>query len=441
MKKIISMILILVMTVSMCSCSKETGPVVAQSSAVSEVVNKVKSEFFDLVKTELKENKTADPEITSCFGNFALRSLKTALTAETKGKNVMISPASLMFALDMAASGAEGNTYSQIVGLIKKDVSKIDMLKFANYYMNALKSEDVMSIANSVWINENSLKQDNIKINEEFLGVLREYLDAAAETRPFNDAAKDEINSWISNKTDGMINNAIDRFSDDTVMLLINALAFNGKWKDEYKSGQINENGNFKNYAGESETAKMLSSEEKKYFETESEKGFLKYYEGEKYAFMAILPNNAKISINDYVSSLSDDAITKFYKSLTDVEVDTIIPAFSFDYDIEMNDMLKAMGMTEAFSMSADFSTMLDPETSGYENGLHIGKVIQKTHIDLDENGTKAAASTIVVMEKNAISIGPDAKKKVVLNRPFALAIMDTETGTPVFAGIVNTVK
>ena len=106
-----------------------------------------------------------------------------------------------------------------------------------------------------------------------------------------------------------------------------------------------------------------------------------------------------------------------------------------------MNDMLQALGMEKPFDLSANFLKMLDPKTINPNIALYIGSVIQKTHIELDENGTKAAAVTIIDMKCEATCVQPvKIKKKVILNRPFAFAIMDTETGTPVFTGVVNTV-
>ena len=100
------------------------------------------------------------------------------------------------------------------------------------------------------------------------------------------------------------------------------------------------------------------------------------------------------------------------------------------------------MGMKKAFDKDADFFKMLDPETINPDLILYIGSVIQKTHIELDENGTKAAAVTIIDMKCETTSVRePEPRKRVILDRPFAFAIMDTETGTPVFAGIVNSVK
>lgn len=300
----------------------------------------------------------------------------------------------------------------------------------------------MVNIANSLWINEDNLKENNVKINEGYLNLLRKYFTAATASMPFDEAAKNKINDWISEHTNGMIRKGVDDLSPSTIMLIINAIAFEGKWAEEYTDYHINENGKFKNSDGEFEDAKMLSSEENIYLESDTAKGFLKYYEGEKYAFMAMLPFDENISINDYVASLSDDALEKFYNSRTREDVDTVTPAFSFDYNIVMNKMLKKMGMTKAFRKNANFFKMLDASTVTPNILLYIGSVIQKTHIELDEKGTKAAAVTIIDMKCETTAVQPvRQKKEVILNRPFLFAIMDTETGTPVFTGILNTLK
>ena len=389
-----------------------------------------------------KKTKATTEEMNSGYNTFAVRTLKEALAGEEEGTNVMISPASLMFALDMAAMGAKGKTYSQMASLFKKGATKRDLLNYAKYYRSTLEKSGLMKIANSIWINENNLRNNNVRMNEGYLNLLRKAFKAAAASREFDDTVKDEINNWISDNTNGMIKKVIDKLTDDNLMLIINAMAFEGKWKEEYKDSAIDENGIFTAYGGKAEKAKMLSSEENLYFETEAEKGFLKYYEGDKYAFMAILPKDSSLTMKDYVKRLPDNAIETFYNSLYRTEVDTKTPAFSFDYTIAMNKMLKNLGMKKAFTGNADFFSMLDPETLNPDLALFISSVIQKTHIELDEKGTKAAAVTVISMNLTTTAYEPvKVRKEVILDRPFMFAIMDTETGTPVFTGVVNTVE
>ncbi len=395
-----------------------------------------------------KKSRMSSEQMTEGYNYFAMRALKAALESDGKpGKNMMISPASLMFALDMAAMGAKGTTYKQISKLFKADgvkgyASKRDIILFSKQYREMLEKSGLMDIANSIWINENNLAENNVKINEKYLNLLRKHYKAAAASLKFDKAAADRINEWISDKTRGMIKKGVDELSDDSIMLIINAMAFEGVWKKKYEEYQINPDGIFTNSEGEEEKAKMLSSEENWYLQGYGAQGFLKYYEGDKYAFMAILPDDEKVSINDFVMGLDNDAFEKFYSSRTSTEVDTMTPAFSFDFNINMNNMLKSMGMTKAFEKSANFFSMLDPETVNPDILIYIGSVIQKTHIELDENGTKAAAVTIIDIKCETTSVRePEPRKRVILDRPFAFAIIDTESGTPVFAGVVNSVE
>ena len=434
MKRKISVLLILVLALGICFGAINANNAEAKTKKTAATVTGKAMKIT-------KKGKLTNEQMTEGYNLFSLKTLKETLKEEEAGKNVMISPASLMFALDMAAMGAQGDTYTQMANLLAEGANKRDLINFAKSYRKTLEKSGLMKIANSIWINENNLKQNNVQVNEEYLNLLRKVFKAAAASREFDETVKNEINGWISKHTNKMINNAVDRLDDKTIMLIINCMAFEGKWETPYEDYQINKNGKFTNYAGKSETAKMLSSEENWYLSSDTAQGFLKYYEGGKYAFMAMLPDDENISINDYIAGLSDDAFVKFFESRVREEVDTVTPAFTFDYGIKMNDMLQALGMEKPFDLSADFLKMLDPKTINPNIALYIGSVIQKTHIELDENGTKAAAVTIIDMKCEATCVQPvKIKKKVILNRPFAFAIMDTETGTPVFTGVVNTV-
>lgn len=394
----------------------------------------------DVMKITTKRKSSFD-EMTDCYNSFTLRTLKEVLKNSDKNENVMISGASLMFALDMAAVGANGETYKQIARLFKKGATKRDLVSFANTYRKNLTKNGMVNIANSIWINNNNLRENNVEVNEEYLNFLRKYFKAASASLDFNDDAKKIINTWISDKTKGMIKDGVDKLNDETLMLIVNAMAFEGKWAKEYSESQINENGTFTNSKGEKETAKMLSSMESYYLSSDSAEGFLKYYEGGKYAFMAMLPFDKDISMSDFISGMDEGEFSEFLQSKSMYDVETLIPSFEFDYDINLNNTLKNMGMELPFKESADFLKMIDPATVNPNLVVYIGNVIQKTHIELDENGTKAAATTIIEITCGTTSVEPERRtKRVILDRPFVFAIMDMETGTPVFCGAVNSV-
>lgn len=178
----------------------------------------------------------------------------------------------------------------------------------------------------------------------------------------------------------------------------------------------------------------MLYSQEGSYFSDENTTGFMKDYEGHDYAFMAMLPSE-DTDIADYVAGIDGDKLSKLWRSASG-DVNVCIPEFTFDYNSELSDELKSMGMELPFTESADFSGMA--ETSS--GALYINRVIHKTHIELDRNGTKAAAATAVVMTDEC-AMEEEEPKIVYLNRPFVYAIIDKESGTPIFIGAVNTLN
>ena len=243
-----------------------------------------------------------------------------------------------------------------------------------------------------------------------------------------------DINGWVKNHTNNMIDKLIDEISDDAVAYLINAIAFEGKWKLQYQDDDIMENQDFTNAAGVKEKATMLVGSEREYICDDKAKGFIKDYEGNRYAFMAILPNKG-VSVSDYLQQLDGEKLLSLYQNRKyNYRVNTKMPEFSYDYSSCLRETLEKMGIRKAFMGEADFSNMAVTDTGD----LHIDEVLHKTHIELDRNGTKAAAVTAVIME--AAAAVTEKEVNVSLTRPFLYAIIDTETGIPVFMGAVNTV-
>ena len=389
---------------------------------------------------DLGDNVVSQEELQDGYLDFSMELLgQTVNMAEDPGENVLISPASILFALDMAAMGAEGETYDQIASLICPGASKEDLNKMAEDYMELLTESDEMKVANSFWVNEATLTLRDVEMKERYLDLLKDSYDAEARILDFDEAALEEINEWVDDKTDGMIDEIIREFPDDAFIYLINAMAFEGKWAEDYEEYQINEEGIFHNRDGIEETAKMLSSTESCYMESDVATGFMKYYEGEQFAFLAILPKDEEILLEDFLADFDGEAYRTFYESMSQEDVITLTPAFTFAYDNELSNLLRSLGMTDAFSEDlADFGSIA--EADGFR--FWISRVLHKTFIELDESGTRAAAVTAIEMKNDACAIVDfEEPKQVILDRPFIFAIVDTETGQPVFMGTVNSVQ
>ena len=171
------------------------------------------------------------------------------------------------------------------------------------------------------------------------------------------------------------------------------------------------------------------------YLEDQEATGFMKYYEGGRYAFAAILPKKGT-SVIDYVKGLTSEKLTNLFKTAKDQEVSMTMPKFKTKYDSSLADQLKAMGIKDAFRLDkADFSKMGKSEIGG----IYISDVIHKTFIDVTEKGTRAAAATAVEMAAGCAPI--DDYKTVTLDRPFVYAIVDTQTNIPVFIGTLLTLE
>jgi serpin B len=217
-------------------------------------------------------------------------------------------------------------------------------------------------------------------------------------------------------------------------MYLINAIAFDSEWEVPYEDWQLFKR-NFNAFNGRIQNTDFMRSLEEMYIETDNATGFLKPYSGGKYSFAALLPNE-DVDIADYIAGLTGESLMAALNSAHkhNEGVQAVMPKFSFEYEIEMNDLLAAMGMPTAFCESgADFSR-LGHSSAG---NLFISKVLHKTFIEVDEIGTRAAAVTVV--EVNDESAG-DEPMYVTLDRPFVFAIVDNATNLPVFLGTFITV-
>ncbi|MPM65819.1 hypothetical protein SDC9_112723 [bioreactor metagenome] len=267
-----------------------------------------------------------------------------------------------------------------------------------------------------------------INVEKDFLQTNADYYGASAYKSPFNNQTVDDINAWVKRNTAEMIDSIIDSINADSVMYLINALAFEAEWDKVYTKEDISD-GSFTAFDGTKRSVKMMYSEESKYIETSSATGFIKNYKDGKYSFVALLPNEG-INISDYISSLSGTDFLSAVKNAKDENVLAHMPKFSFDYTVEMNEALKALGIKDAFDGGkADFSKL----GSSQAGNIFIGNVLHKTFISVDELGTKAGAVTKVEMSVECAPMGHE----ISLDRSFVYAIVDNTTGLPLFIGAV----
>lgn len=351
------------------------------------------------------------------------------MAEESKGENLLISPLSIELALSMTANGAKGKTLDEMQALLGGDITVDELNEYLYSYVDSLPSGEKykLSIANSIWIRD---EEGRLTIEESFLKKNADYYGAAAYKAPFDDSTVRDINNWVKDNTDGMIDKVLEEIPYDAIMYLINALVFEAEWQDIYERSEIYD-GVFTTESGEERDVEMMFSSEYKYFETDNAKGFFKDYKDAKYSFVGILPDE-DITLDEYVSSLDASELLSALDNASNGMVNVDLPKFEYEYELEMNNVLKSLGMPTAFdSQNADFTGI---GRSIYDN-IFIGNVLHKTHIRVDERGTKAGAVTVVEMKDCGAAMPP---LTITLDRPFMYMIIDNETNLPIFMGCVR---
>lgn len=378
------------------------------------------------VKVKDVTGKAADEKFVNSYYDFSLELLKKT-SASSNGENMLIAPLSVQLALAMTANGAKGDTKAQMEEVLSGGMTIEELNEYLyRYKENAEDSQ--LNIANSIWFRDD---EEKIQVEESFLENNASYYDAGIFEAAFDEQTVSDINNWVNKNTDGMIPSMVDRIEDDSIMYLINALCFEGEWQEAYTEKQIYDE-SFVNKDGKKQQVSMMHSNENIYLEDENATGFIKMYQDRKYSFVALLPKEG-MTIDEYVNSLNADDIQKLIKNAQDDMVIATLPKFSYDYSVSMEQILQEMGIKNAFDAdAAEFSGM---GTTSVGNSC-VGRVLHKTFIMVDGQGTKAGAATSVeiLCESTAVS----EPKVVNLNRPFFYMIMDNETNLPVFMGTVT---
>ena len=413
MKKLIVILLVLAMTLGLTACSQVSA---------NDLMKDVPAKAVDVL-----------PDMdagAAAAADFGVRLFKTSME---EGENTLISPLSVLYALAMTANGADGETLAQMEQVLGMDCNNLNSYMLAYLDLLPETKDYKMSLANSIWFKDDP----NFAIEQSFLQTNADYYGAGAYKAAFDEGTRNDINNWVKEHTDGMIPEIIDEIPDEAIMYLVNALAFDAKWADEYEEHQIRE-GRFTMEDGTRQDVDMMHSEEYTYLEDDLATGFIKYYKDRKYAFVAMLPNEG-VSVSQYVDSLTGEHLRELLNNPLDITVFASIPKFETEYDIEMSEVLQEMGMTDAFDWQvADFSRLGTYNVDGMN--ICIKRVLHKTFISVSEQGTRAGAATAVEMvAEGAMEIVEF--KEVVLDRPFVYMLIDCETNLPFFIGTMMNVN
>jgi serine protease inhibitor len=265
---------------------------------------------------------------------------------------------------------------------------------------------------------------------QPFIDANQDYFDAEVRELDFNRAdAKDIINDWIEDKTNDLIKDVIKEVSPQTVMFLINAIYFKGTWKFSFDE-ELTENQSFQTYSDGNVTAPTMQQQALlNYYENDLFQSVELPYGDEKFNMILFLPNRDKTT-NDVISEMNDSNWDTWTSSLTKSDsVVVYLPKFKIEYDAKLKENLINLGMGNAFTSGlADFSNMTPVS-------VYISEVIHQSFVEVNEEGTEAAAVTVVVIDYTSAG-GPETIE-IKFDRPFVFAIYEKSTNAILFLGEV----
>ena len=345
--------------------------------------------------------------------------------------NIFISPLSVSMALGMTLNGADGKTATAmkntlaLQGLAMPEINEsyASLIKLLQEADPAVK----MKLANSIWI------RDGFPVKQSFKETGRKFFEARIEALDFSDPnTPDIINQWVSDHTDQLIDGIIEgRIADEVVMYLINAIYFKGDWQHPFDPDDTKKR-EFTLQDGSQQKVAMMSQKDTLSAYISDEVQLLELpYGGGLFSMTLMMPASSQTSIDSFVTDgLTSENMQRWLSSATVAPTDILLPSFEMEYKVSMNEILKAMGMGIAFVPgSANFTKISD------SGKLFIDKVMHKSFVAVDEEGTEAAAATSVSI--GLTSAGPQARS-IHFNRPFVFVIRERTSDAILFMGVMR---
>jgi len=376
------------------------------------------------------------PQISNQVANEKLVTANTKLTfklfseilKKQHSENIFISPASLAIALNIVYNGAGGETQEAIAKTLELQGTNLQEINQANADLKAsLNNPDPkvqLSIANSLWTKE------SIPFKPEFLQIIQNFYQAEVKNLNFsNPTAPSMINNWVNQSTNGKIDKIVDVIEPNTTFILLNAIYFKGNWTEQFPK-EATQLRPFTLLDGTQKQHPMMRHQDSAsfpYYENELFQAVsLPYGEG-RMSMYIFLPNQG-VSLKTFYEKLNAENWQQWMNQFNNFDnsgggVLISLPRFKLEYAIDLKDALKALGMEIAFTKEANFSGMTSSSVS-------IDKIKHKTFVEVNEEGTEAAAVT----EVSGVRSGPI---EMNVNRPFFFAIRDNQTGSILFVGSI----
>lgn len=355
-----------------------------------------------------------------------------SLYNKTMGMNSrVVSPLSVTYLMSMLANGADGETQQQILATLGWAGEGIQQpsLQDINDYSRMLIEKTArldkavtVEIANYVAVNK------EFKLNSKFQKSVERDYKAGVESLNFTSPSTlKRINDWCNDRTHGMIPSIINELDPDAVSYLMNAIYFNGTWKDKFSKEETKQE-MFRGYTRDIQYVDMMHRHgEYFYADGDGYSAVSIPYGNGAFRMTVILPTEGSF-LRDVMASMDGGKFQELQRSMEKCNVDLKIPRFTTEVDLPLNDIISALGAPLIFSPQADFSQFA-------RGDFYVSKMFQKAKIEVSEEGTKAAAVTAAIMMMSAVR--PEKKRNVVFHAdsPFAYIISENSTGSIYFMG------
>jgi serpin B len=397
--------------------------VIQMQSVLAEPVHEVTPS--QLTAQRMTQN-SVDSKLVAANVRFGFKLFSETLKREGN-KNVFVSPSSVAIALAMVYNGAAGETQQAMAKAMELQGISLSELNQANAELiKLLENPDPkvqLAIANSLWARQ------GIPFNPGFLQRNQQFYQAKVTELDFQaPGAVATINNWVSQNTRNKITEIVDRLSPDDVMMLINAIYFKGNWSKQFDPATTKQEPFFLGNGRQKSHPLMAQTGEYRYLENDQFQAVsLPYGNSQRMSMYLFLPKSNS-SLSTFLQTLTADNWEQWMRQFRSREGSVKIPRFKLEYETELTPMLSALGMGTAFTRQANFSGLSSVP-------VQIDQVKHKTFVEVNEEGTEAAAVTSIGIRATAIM--PTQPFDMVVNRPFFCAIRDNRTGTVLFMGAI----
>ncbi len=416
------------LAVSCGSASKTQGQTNnASSTAEAESTNTA----VKMNETEVDGMDAAYLYLSDAQRSFVVKNNQFALNFFSKlsGKDsYVVSPLSLTYLMGMLANGANGVTREEILKTVgcDKDFSLSDLNDLCHWMVTHAGKQDPavkVNIADYIALNNRySLKQD-------FAKLIASQYNGGVESLDFSDSkTTDRINGWCKKQTDGMIPKIIDQVDAGAISYIMNAIYFNGTWKDKFRKTETKQE-NFKGYTRNIQRVNMMHRNGKYQYMDNADFAAVNIpYGNGTYALTVVLPQEAK-SIDDIMKVMDAAKLSALRNEMEECVVDLKLPRFTTELNLDLNDIVSQLGASSMFDASrSDFSYFCNEKA-------YVSKMIQKAKIEVSEEGTKAAAVTAAVMMMTSLEAHVPRRVDFHADRPFVYMITERTTGAIFFIG------